>query len=215
VFAGDAAAGGDDPTEQFIQTFLGTLLRARLRVIHHHVCVDVAIAGVTEAGKLEAVFFLQRGSEFEKVFQLAARHALQTGNPEWTARAFQAVEINRAASLRESLALADVWREKLPPEYWETLAQLGAEEARERRAETGGSRMDGANANRLRLRLTEMEAETGIGLQVKKVENFRSRISLIHFQQGLRVSELFLSFELGEKESYLWTVSRSSLRLYR
>jgi len=152
---------------------------------------------------------------FDSFIQLAARHALQTGNPEWTARAFQAVEINRAASLRESLALADVWREKLPPEYWETLAQLGAEEARERRAETGGSRMDGANANRLRLRLTEMEAETGIGLQVKKVENFRSRISLIHFQQGLRGSELFLSFELGEKESYLWTVSRSSLRLYR
>ncbi len=78
---------------------------------------------------------------FDSFIQLAAQHAFQTGNPDWTARAFQAVEINRAASLRESLALADVWREKLPPEYWETLAQLGAEEARERGAETGGSRM--------------------------------------------------------------------------
>jgi CHAT domain-containing protein len=125
------------------------------------------------------------------------------------------VEINRAASLRESLALADVWREKLPAAYWETLAKLGAEEVQGRVAETGGARTGGTNANRLRLKLTEMEAQAGIGLQVKKVENFRSRISLIHFQEGLRGSELFLSFELGEKESYLWAVSRSSLRLYR
>jgi len=152
---------------------------------------------------------------FDSFIQLAAQHALQTGNPDWTARAFQAVEINRAASLRESLTLADVWREKLPPEYWETLARLGAEEARGRGVEMGGSRTGAANANRLRLKLTEMEAEAGIGLQVKKVENFRSRISLIHFQEGLRASELFLSFELGEKESYLWAVSRSSLKLYR
>ena len=152
---------------------------------------------------------------FDSFIQLAAQHALQTGNPDWTARAFQAVEINRAASLRETLALANVWREKLAPEYWETLAHLGAEEAHARGTETGGARMSGANANRLRLKLTEMEAEVGIGLQVKKDENFRSRISLIHFQQGLRDSELFLSFELGEKESYLWTVSRTSLRLYR
>src|SRR5665213_283702 len=152
---------------------------------------------------------------FDSFIQLAAHQALQTGNPDWTARAFQAVEINRAASLRESLALANVWREKLPPEYWETLAQLGAEEARGRAAEAGGARMGGANANRLRLKLTEMEAAAGIGLQVKKVENFRSRISLIHFQEGLRASELFLSFELGEKDSYLWAVSRNSLRLYR
>ncbi len=157
---------------------------------------------------------------FQSFIRLAAQHALQSGDPDWTARAFQAVEINRAASLRESLALADVWREKLPAEYWETLARLGAEDAKARgagtgSAETGGAKTGAASANRLRLKLTEMEAKAGIGLQVKKVENFRSRISLIHFQQGLRKSELFLSFELGEKESYLWAVSRNSLRIYR
>ena len=60
-----------------------------------------------------------------------------------------------------------------------------------------------------------MEAQAGFGLQPKKVENILSRNSLIHFQEGLRDSELLLSFELGKKESYLWAVSRSSLRLYR
>ena len=152
---------------------------------------------------------------FDSFIQLAAQHALQTGNPDWTARAFQAVEINRAASLRESLALADVWREKLPSGILGDAGATGRRRSARARSRTGGARMGAANANRLRLRLTEMEAKAGIGLQVKKVENFRSRISLIHFQEGLRGSELLLSFELGEKESYLWAVSRSSLRLYR
>ena len=60
-----------------------------------------------------------------------------------------------------------------------------------------------------------MEAQAGLGLRPKKVENILSRNSLIHYQEGLRDSELLLSFELGKKESYLWAVSRSSLRLYR
>lgn len=143
---------------------------------------------------------------FHSYAQLAAERALQTDNPALAARAFQAVEMNRAASLRESLALAGVWREKLPPEYWETLARLAARDVSSAAHET---------TNRLLLKLTEMEAEAGIGLHAKKRENFRSRISLIHFQRVLRRSEIFLSFELGEKESYLWAVSRSSLRLYR
>ena len=71
---------------------------------------------------------------FHSFIQLAAEHAFQNGNPDWAAQAFQAVEMNRAASLRESLALADVWKEKLPSEYWETLAQLGAQEAQRLRA---------------------------------------------------------------------------------
>jgi CHAT domain-containing protein len=147
---------------------------------------------------------------FHSFIQLAAEHAFQNGNVVWAARAFQAVEMNRAASLRESLGLADIWRENLPSEYWETLAQLGAQEA-----QSAGSDELNPSADRLHLRLTEMEAQVGIGLQTKKIENFSSQNSLIHFQAGLRDSELLLSFELGKKESYLWAVSRKSLRLYR
>lgn len=140
---------------------------------------------------------------YHSFVQLAAEQAFQHGNPAWATKAFEALELNRASSLRESLGLAGVWREKLPPEYWETLAKLGAR---------GPS---AASENRLLSRLTEMEAQAGLGLQPKKVENILSRNSLIHFQEGLRDSELLLSFELGKKESYLWAVSRSSLRLYR
>ncbi|MDP9112626.1 MAG: hypothetical protein M3O20_02970, partial [Acidobacteriota bacterium] len=140
---------------------------------------------------------------FRSFIQLAAEKAFQTGNDIWASKAWEAVELNRASSLRESLALAGVWREKLPLEYWETLAQLGARAA------------GGTGENQLLSRLTEMEAQAGAGFQAKKVENIHERNSLNHFRKGLRDSELLLSFELGKKESYLWAVGRSSLRLYR
>src|SRR5258708_9116816 len=60
-----------------------------------------------------------------------------------------------------------------------------------------------------------MEAQVGGTQNAKKEENFPSRISLIHFQVGLRDSELLLSFSLGAKDSFLWAVSRSAVRLYR
>ena len=140
---------------------------------------------------------------FHSFIQLAAEQAFQYGNSVWASKAWEAVELNRASSLRQSLALAGVWREKLPLAYWETLAQLGA------------GRAAGAGENRLLSRLTEMEAQAGLGFRAKKVENILIRNSLNHFQEGLRDSELLLSFELGKKESYLWAVSRGSLRLYR
>ena len=147
---------------------------------------------------------------FRSFIETAAAHALRTGNQSWAERAFQAVELNRGASLRESLALAAVWQNKLPPEYWEILGQLGAEEAKHLRPGPASP-----SAARLHLELTEMEAQAGIGLNAKKDENFLTPASLIHFQEGLRDSELLLSFSLGKTESYLWAVSRTSVRLYR
>ncbi len=150
----------------------------------------------------------------EKIYrsfvELAADHALRSHSAVWTARAFQALEVNRAASLRQSLALADVWREKLPPEYSETVARLEATQARS--LQTGGT--DQAAA-RLRLKITEMETDAGLSFAVKKDENFRIQSSLNHIQAGLEESELFLSFLLGRDSSYVWAVSRDSLHLYR
>ena len=46
-------------------------------------------------------------------------------------------------------------------------------------------------------------------------ENFRTRSSLIHFQQGLGECDLLLSFYLGKQESYLWAVTQRGIKLYR
>jgi CHAT domain-containing protein/tetratricopeptide (TPR) repeat protein len=150
----------------------------------------------------------------EKIYrsfvELAADHSVRSHNSIWTVRAFQALELNRAASLRQSLALADVWREKLPAEYWETVDQLEAAQAKALR--TG--RMEDVVAS-LHLKITEMEAGAGLTFAVKKDENFRTQSSLNHFQAGLEESELFLTFLLGRDGSYVWAVSRESMHLYR
>ena len=78
---------------------------------------------------------------------------------------------------------------------------------------TGGSRS--AEAERLQLKLTEVESEAGVRELVKKGENFRSRTSLNHFHKVLRDSEVVLTFHSGEAESYLWAVTRTTLSLYR
>ena len=46
----------------------------RLVQVHHHVGVDVAVAGVAETRDGQAVLLLQPGGELEQVFQPAARH---------------------------------------------------------------------------------------------------------------------------------------------
>jgi CHAT domain-containing protein len=145
----------------------------------------------------------------------AAQYADKTGSAAWAARAFEAVEWNRAASLRESLALRDVWRERLPGEYWEVLGRLQTLEARH--ALNSGLSSDQRNGEleRLHLKLTEMEARAGLGIRWKKQENFRTQTSLIHFREGLSESELLLSFLLDRSESYLWAVSRRSVKLIR
>lgn len=150
----------------------------------------------------------------EKIYrsfvELAADHAVRTHSAAWAARAFQALELNRASSLRQSLALADVWREKLPPEYWETVARLESDQVKT--LQTG--RVGDESAS-LRLKISEMESKAGFDFAVKKDENFRIQSSLNHIQAGLGESELFLSLMLGRDSSYIWAVTRDSLHLYR
>ena len=147
---------------------------------------------------------------FHSFIGTAAREAVETGDQRWAEQAFEAVETNRAASLRQGQALSAVWHKNLSPEYWEVLAQLNTETAKSLKI-SGGSEI----IERLQSRLAELEAEAGRGLYPKKAENFSSRTSLNHFRSGLRASELFLSFWLGDSESYLWTVDRNRLRVYR
>jgi CHAT domain-containing protein len=60
-----------------------------------------------------------------------------------------------------------------------------------------------------------MESIAGGGFSVRLAENFRTRNSLSHFQQGLGESDLLLSFYLGKQESYLWAVTRDGIKLHR
>ena len=152
---------------------------------------------------------------FRTFIEAASSQALATGERKWVARAFRAAERNRAASLRQSAALAEVWRRKLTPNYWETLAQLRVEESRQvQMGDPEGLSQSGLSET-LHLKLSEMEAAAGLGYSPNKLESFSTDSSLTLFQQGLGESELFLSFYTGARESYLWAVTRDSLHLYK
>lgn len=147
---------------------------------------------------------------FVSFIEAAAREALETGNRRWAEEAFQAVELNRAASLRESLMFSEAWHRKVPAEYWEMLGRLRIADARRLRK---GLLSD--ESRRLRLGLAEMEAKAGLGFTAKNTEIFHDQTSLIHFQHGLSETEVLLSFHLGDSESYVWAVTRTTLRMQK
>ena len=148
---------------------------------------------------------------FDSFVEAAARQALRTGDQGLAEDSFLALEANRAVSLRESRELAPLWKKWLPAAYWETLGRLNAQESRD----LSGGGMVSPEAKRLHLELTEMESLAGAGVSVMWPENFRTRNSLIHFQQGLGESDLILSFYLGKRESYLWAVTDKRVKLRR
>jgi CHAT domain-containing protein/tetratricopeptide (TPR) repeat protein len=144
---------------------------------------------------------------FDRFVDAAADYGLRSQDPRWIEESFEATELNRAQNLRDSAGTAV---RRLPVEYWEALGQLEAEEVRS----PAGS-ASSPLADRLRLKLTELEGKAGLGYFPTIAENFPSHDSLIHFQKSLRDSDLLVSFALGAEESWLWAVTRGTLRAYR
>lgn len=148
------------------------------------------------------------GLVFSSFIEAAAGEALRTRNQRWAEEAFGALELNRAASLRESRELSEAWHRKVAPEYWEKLATLRA-------LNLSGKGSEKEESRRLRLELAEMEAKAGLGFPAKNSEIIFDQTSLIHFEQGLRSTEVLLSFHLGDRESCLWVVTNEGLKLYK
>jgi CHAT domain-containing protein len=146
----------------------------------------------------------------DRFIETAATFGTKTQSLRWLTESFQAAELNRSPSLKDHQALADVWRRKLPVEFWEILSKLRSEDVRLLRARLRKS----SASDGLRLRLGEMEAKAGLGVSLNHTENFPSGESLTLFQTRLRPSEAFLSFWLGEKNSVLWVSTRNTSNVY-
>jgi len=137
--------------------------------------------------------------------EAAVARYLQTGERDLAVEAWRSAEINRAASLRERLASAEDWHDRLAPEYWETLARIG-------RLEANGLGHPASHSDpRFRaLRATLEDMETKAGLSVdwdKSGEKIKTLNSLVIIQTNLGPSRTLMSFHLGEHSSYRWTVS--------
>jgi len=137
----------------------------------------------------------------------------QTGRSELVRETFQAAEENRAASLRDLLAEPADWRQKLPPQYGETLGELRNAEISLIGKETPSTR---GRIQRLLNRLGEMEQQAGLSSPAPSGFQRAAPASLlIRTQTVLRADEAFLSFHLGEAESYLWGLTREGFQLCR
>ena len=130
----------------------------------------------------------------------------RTHDPALARETFEAVEENRAASLRALAAKGDDWRARLPDRYWELLNKLQAAELRVFRQGTSQER---ESAARVRSELEQLEAKAG-----SPAANDNST-ALQHLRRGLDPHSVLLSFHLGEPSSWLWVVTGDGLELHR
>jgi hypothetical protein len=131
---------------------------------------------------------------------------LETREPALIRETFEAVEENRASSLRAVFSRgrrADP--SMLPPAYWETLTRLQRAEVQALRAGDAGSREAVAG---VRAELVRMELALG-----PAVAPLPSSL-LERSRQALDDDSVLLSFQLGDRISWLWALDRRGLALY-
>jgi CHAT domain-containing protein/tetratricopeptide (TPR) repeat protein len=156
----------------------------------------------------------QLNDTYQGFAEFAAEQSLLRHNNALAREGLQALAQNRAASLREQLALDLGHNQELPPEYLAKLGELQNVQARVTLAEDAGSEEKLAD-----LENEIGELETKIGIRTRKrtfsAENNPARNSLRDIQSGLGPTEALLSFCLGEQQSYLWAVTGETVNLYR
>lgn len=148
------------------------------------------------------------GELYDAFYEAGAAAFLQTKDPKIAAELFEVIEEGRDASLREGLKNHRRWREKLPPEYWELLAQSRQAEAHLCSQPSPAAIRE---ADRLRNALSDLEVRIGLTLPLpaNKQENISPSISLSHVKESLRDSEALFSFHLGPLRASVWSISSS------
>ncbi len=164
-------------------------------------------AGVMPASSsLIAIDRAMQDRVYDDYIETAAAQAIRQHDDRLMRESLLANERTRAESLRRSMHLSEVWREKLPNEYWDTLGRLRMEASRQATSKE--------ELSRLELEIARMEAAAGIGEAMRSAEPLPDLTALRRVQASLRTSELLLSFHVGQTSSYLWAISNNRLRLY-
>ncbi|MFL6464574.1 MAG: CHAT domain-containing protein [Bryobacteraceae bacterium] len=148
--------------------------------------------------------------------ELAAELAIQRNNQALAADAFEVLARNRAASLREQLTHSYSRKFLLSPEYYELLQRLQAAQADVTLASNPAkSRENQRKLAQIRAELSDFENRIGLRqnfLQGSEINRYQN--SLKGVQSKLAGSEALLSFSLGSRKSFLWTITNSELRAY-
>jgi CHAT domain-containing protein/Flp pilus assembly protein TadD len=152
---------------------------------------------------------------YQDFAHLAAEISLERNDSGLRAEALQVLAANRAASLREQLKLALASDLKFPDSYFQKLATLQAAQARVTLGKN--SETDQVNLSRIRTQVDDLENQiaTQSGAKYFLTEKNLPRNPLRNIRVRLRGQQLFLSFSLGYKKSYLWAVTRDQVNLYQ
>ncbi len=145
----------------------------------------------------------------------AADASLRQNNPALAREALEVLAENRAANLRELLAASLGRRMQLPQEYFDTVSQLA-------RVQEGATFQKNNSANIAELQqilrnLQDIEIKIGIadrneGYAIER-KSFKNSLKTIQGSLGPR--QVLLSFCLGDFQSFLWTLTREQISLYR
>ena len=131
---------------------------------------------------------------------------LETRDPALIRETFEAVEENRAGSLRAVFSRGR-WADPsgLPPAYWETLARLQRAEVQALRTPHARGQESVAS---VRAELVRMELALGPA-------GAPPPSSLLELsRQALDEGSVLLSFKLGDRISWLWSLDRQGLEVY-
>jgi CHAT domain-containing protein/predicted negative regulator of RcsB-dependent stress response len=151
---------------------------------------------------------------YENYAELAATLALKNHDSALGRDALEALAENRAASLREQLALSLGRSMSLPPRYFELIAALQKEQARVTLGERSAEQE--AKLREIRLQLSDLENKIGLEELDNSVRQEKNphKNSLRSIQSRLGRSEVLLSFCLGRDKSFVWVVTGDELNLY-
>jgi CHAT domain-containing protein/tetratricopeptide (TPR) repeat protein len=157
---------------------------------------------------------------YEGAVEAAVRLYRQSGSASFAGLAWEFTERARTASLREGLAASQDWTAHVPQEYWRKLDRLRELEA-EHFSGIRRTPVAGDESTRLRMQLAEFESAVFASPALRSQEssstpktfgqigeNNPNPISLKVFRNTLGDKQVFISFLLGNKESYRWVVHR-------
>jgi CHAT domain-containing protein len=152
---------------------------------------------------------------YQDYAELAATLALKNHDPALARAAFEALAENRAASLREQLALSLDRNFRLPPEYFELVSALQKEQANVTLGEKPQEHE--AKLHEIRVQLDDLENRVGLTVSdnLHPVEKKPHKNSLRSIQSRLGASEVLLSFCLGAQKSFVWVVTGDDVSLYQ
>lgn len=150
---------------------------------------------------------------------VTAANAVRLHSRRLAELAFDALTEHRAASLREQMirTLSTTVALKLPPRYFQLLAELQMRQAHIILAQDGATKVDG-NArlrDEIRTELAEIENRTQNGGQQDAFPSMVLEHPLKSIQSHLNRNQLLLSYAFGIPHSYLWAVTDISVHLYQ